>query len=142
VSWNWRRDELEELFSELTQPGASPLLRRAFRPAVDVFRSDDPPTVTVVADLAGVDAGDIRLSLADGVLTIAGVRRRQSSEQALYERMELDYGPFERLVAVGDEVDAESAEAVVERGMLTVRFRRRVRPSRPVRVVISVVRRP
>jgi HSP20 family protein len=140
VSWDWRRDELEGLFSDLAKARSSTRRRTTLRPAVDVFSTGDPPAVVVVADLAGVDPGDIELSFADGVLTLAGLRRRQQPGKLHYERMELDYGPFERRVDVGEDVDSRAAEAVLDRGLLTVRFPRLTRPSPPLRVVIAVVR--
>ena len=48
-------EELEELFADLWQVPRFAGLRRGFRPHVDCYRTDDPPAVTVVVDLAGID---------------------------------------------------------------------------------------
>jgi HSP20 family protein len=130
---------MDELFSDLTRVGRR-RARRAFRPAADVFRTQAPPRVVVTADLAGVDPDHIELAFSDGVLTIAGVRRREPFESGFYQQMELDYGPFERQVAVGDDVDPAAAEAIYDRGLLTVRFPIVTRSRSPVRLVITVVR--
>ena len=69
------RSEMSELLSHRWQSrrlGG----RRGFEPAVDVVRVDEPPFLTVLCELAGVETADIQLSLTSGVLTIAGVRRR------------------------------------------------------------------
>ena len=110
------RVEMDELLSHRWQSrrlGG----RRGFEPAVDVWRSDDPPLLTVVADLAGVEAADLQLSLDDGVLTIAGIRRRPATGSVLYHQIELDWGPFERQIAVGEDVDTDRAEASLDRGL-------------------------
>ncbi|MCC6224672.1 MAG: Hsp20/alpha crystallin family protein [Thermoleophilia bacterium] len=135
------RSEMEELFSELWQGRRLAGARRAFRPAVDVYRTDDPPAVTVVCDLAGVDPADVELSVADGVLSITGVRRRQAAERVVYHQIELDHGPFERHVPIGEEAQAADAEAAFDRGLLVVTLPLRREPERPAAVPIRVVRR-
>ncbi len=133
------RGEMEERLSHRWQ---SRLLagRRGFEPAVDVWRSDDPPLLTVVGDLAGVEAPDLQLSLAGGILTIAGIRHRPATGVGLYHQIELDWGPFERQIAVGEDVDTENAEASLDRGLLTIRLPLLHRPPRPTRVLIAVMR--
>lgn len=133
---------MEELFSDLWQGRRLVGGRRGFRPAADVYRTDDPPVVTVVCDLAGVDPADVELSVADGVFSIAGFRRRPAAGEAVCHQMELDFGPFERRIPIGEEVDSDAAEAVYERGLLTVRLPLLRQPARPTKVLITVVRRP
>lgn len=133
------RSEMEELLSNRWQSrrlGG----RRGFEPAVDVWRTDDPPLLTVIGDLAGVEASDIQLSLAGGVLTIAGIRRRPATGQGLYHQIELDWGPFERQIAVGEDVDTDNAEASLDRGLLVIRLPLLHKPPRPTRVLIAVMR--
>jgi HSP20 family protein len=132
------RSEMEELLSHRWQSrrlGG----RRGFEPAIDVWRTDDPPLLTVIGDLAGVEAPDVQLSLADGILTIVGIRRRPVTA-GLYHQIELDWGPFERQIAVGEDVDTDNAEASLERGLLTVRLPLLRKPPRPTRVLIAVMR--
>jgi HSP20 family protein len=113
--------ELEELFADLWQVPGFAGLRRGFRPHVDCYRMDDPPTVTIVVDLAGIDAADVELAVVDRTLLITGMRRRRALESRVsYRQMELDYGHFERQVSLGDDVDAAAAEATYERGLLTI----------------------
>jgi HSP20 family protein len=141
VSGDWRTGEFEELFADVVRRRRGGA-RRGFLPAVDVFRTDDPPAVVVVADLAGIDPSELELALSEGTLTITGVRRRPDVGRAFYQQIELDYGPFERRVALGDVVDPAGAEAVYDRGLLTVRLPVVARPAAPVRVLIAVTRRP
>jgi HSP20 family protein len=111
------KTEMEELFADLCQVPRLVASRRGFRPAVDVYRVESPPAVTVVVELAGVDPADTEVSMADGVILIKGVRRR-TRDRVLH--MEVDYGPFEREVAIPEVVDPEAAEATYVRGLLVI----------------------
>lgn len=130
---------MDEVFSDLARSGRR-VARHGFRPAVDVFRTGEPPEVVVIVDLAGVDPDDIELTLADGILSIAGLRRRRPARSAVYQHMELDDGPFERRVVVGEDVDPAGAAASYDRGLLTIRLPVLAAPPAPVHVVIAVVR--
>ena len=77
-----------------------------FRPPADVFRTHDPPAVHVVVDLAGVDPDKVDISVVDGALVISGQRQRPAGGERRYEHIEIDYGPFQRRLALGDGFDA------------------------------------
>ncbi len=114
------RREMEEAFADLCNVPRLLTRQRAFRPRVDIVRSEDPPSLTVVAELPGVDSDDVELSVADGVLVIAGRRRRAAKAPAAYQHMELDYGAFERHVPLAERVDETAIEAAFDRGLLRV----------------------
>jgi HSP20 family protein len=131
--------EIEELFADLWQVFPfSRSLRRGYRPEVDVYRSDDPPTLTVQVELPGVDPADVQLIASPEALLIAGERRRPK-DGGHYQQMEIGYGPFQRQVALTEDVDPEEATATYERGILTVRLPITPRPT-PVERVSIVVR--
>jgi HSP20 family protein len=115
------QEELEELFDDLWRVPRFAGLRRGFRPQVDCFRTDNPPELRIVVELAGIDPSGIALRLADDALLIAGVRRRPTQgERMSFELMEIDYGPFQRRIPLREPVDAAKARATYERGLLTV----------------------
>jgi HSP20 family protein len=118
-----RRDlksEIDELFGDLWQVSRLSGLRRAFRPEVDSFVSDDPPTFTVVVELAGIDPDHVNVTASEGALVISGERRRQPCEGRVYQQLEIEYGPFERLVQLPGDVNLAQAEAHYDRGLLTI----------------------
>jgi HSP20 family molecular chaperone IbpA len=129
-------NEMEELFADLCQVPRLVASRHGFRPAVDVYRSEDPPTFIVVVELAGVDPDSTELALGDGQLVIRGARRRNVGERRVVH-MEIDYGPFERRIQITEPVDAEAAEAVYTRGLLVVTLPVTKRTGRAHRVVIT-----
>ena len=115
-----RSEQLEDLFAELWQL-PSFTARRGFRPQVDCYRSDDPPAVTVVVDLPGIEPDDVEITLTERTVNIVGERRRPQRETRLsYRQMELEYGPFQRRVSLAEDVDPDCAEAHYERGQLTI----------------------
>jgi HSP20 family protein len=94
--------------------------RAGFSPAVDVYYADDPPTAVVCVDVAGVDPATLSLEVKGRELVVAGVRRPGDPEGRLYQQLEIAYGPFRRGVALGADVDADSARASYENGILRV----------------------
>lgn len=134
-------EEIEQLFADLWQVFPfSRSLRRGYRPQVDVYRSDDPPALTVQIELPGVDPDDVQLIASAQALLIAGERRRPK-DCGHYQQLEIDYGPFQRQITLAEDIDPEEASATYERGILTVRLPVAPRPV-PRESVSIVVRRP
>jgi len=114
------RDEIDELFADLWQVSRLSGLRHGFRPQLDCFRSEEPPAFTVVMDIAGIDPDQVHVTAAERTLTISGERRRAACEGRVYQQMEIEYGPFERLVHLPEDVDLTQAEARYDRGLLMI----------------------
>ena len=114
-------EELEELFADLWQVPGFAGLRQGFRPNVDCYRTDDPPGVTVVVDLPGIDPDQLSIQVTDRTVLISGVRRRpQPNCRVSYRQMEIEYGPFQRRITLAEDVDPNGGEATYDRGLLTV----------------------
>ncbi|HZO63343.1 MAG TPA: Hsp20/alpha crystallin family protein [Gaiellaceae bacterium] len=114
-------EQLEELFADLWQLSGFTARRGGYRPHVDCYRSDEPPAVTVVVDLPGIDPEDVEITVSERTVTIAGERRRPRRESRVsYRQMEIEYGPFHRRISLAEDVDPDRAEALYERGRLTI----------------------
>jgi HSP20 family protein len=132
-------EEIEQLFADLWQVFPfSRSMRRGYRPEVDVYRSDDPPALTVQIELPGVDPEDVRLVASPQALLIAGERRRPK-DCGHYQQLELDYGPFQRQITLAENIDPDGASATYDRGILTVRLPIAPQPT-PRENVLIVVR--
>jgi HSP20 family protein len=94
--------------------------RRGFSPRVDVFYEGDPPRAVVAAELPGVDMSEVRLEIRGRKLLIAGVRHAQPSEGRLYQQIEIEHGPFRRVVELGADVATDRASATYDDGILRV----------------------
>jgi HSP20 family protein len=130
--------EIEELFADLWQVPRFSGLRSGFRPSVDCYTTEDPPQLVLVACLPGVDPASLELTVGARELTLAGTRQRPRVPGQVYQQAEIEYGPFERHVALEHAVDADAAEASYEAGMLTVTlpFARRSRRGTPIAIAV------
>jgi HSP20 family protein len=115
------RREMDELFGDVFDRGPGPRRRGGFVPAVDVYYVGNPPRAVVRADLAGIDPAQLELEIRGRELILAGQRLAPAAgQERLYQQLEIEHGPFRRVVALGADVDAEGARASYEDGMLVV----------------------
>ena len=116
------RREMDELFGDVLDRGLSPRRRGGFSPAVDVYYASDPPRAVVRADLAGIDPGEVQLEIRGRELVLSGHREAPSHppDDRVYQQLEIETGPFQRVIALGADVDSEAADATYEDGILTV----------------------
>jgi HSP20 family protein len=134
------RHELEELFGQ-AWGGPRFAARHCLRPPVDCYRTEDPPELVVVLELAGIDPEDVQVVADDSTLLIAGERHRpRRGEGRLYQQMEIAYGRFERRIALPDDVRADEAAATYERGILRIVFPVAVQEVPAARIPIPVRR--
>jgi HSP20 family molecular chaperone IbpA len=114
------RGEITELFADLWQVPRFSGLRRGFRPQCDCFRTDDPPALHIVVELAGVQPDSVSVDAAEQGLLVSGTRVRPRLPGARYNLMEIEYGPFQRRLDLGEDVDTASATTTYENGVLTI----------------------
>jgi HSP20 family protein len=113
------RRDIDELFGDVfDRSGFAP--RRGFSPRVDVYYCGDPPRAVVTVELAGIEIDDVGLEIRGRQLFIAGERVTQKSEDRLYQQIEIQQGPFRRVVELGADVDSERAQATYDDGMLRI----------------------
>lgn len=92
-----------------------------FSPNMDVSETDQQFEVT--AELPGLDAKDLDVTLTDGVLTIKGEKKSESKDedkQRNHYRLERSYGAFRRSLQLPPEADAEQVSASFDKGVLRV----------------------
>jgi HSP20 family molecular chaperone IbpA len=130
-------EQIEELFSDLWQ--VFPFARGArggHRPQVDVFQSDDPPSIVIHVELPGVDPEHVKLVAGPRALIVAGERQRPK-DCGHYRQMEIEYGPFQRRVVLGEDIDPDRATATYERGILRITLP--IAPKPEARESVSIV---
>jgi HSP20 family protein len=88
-------------------------------PAIDII--EEKERFVLRADLPGVSASDIDISMDKGLLTISGERRQEKSEQAEgLHRVERATGRFYRRFSLPETVDADGIAAKSVNGILEV----------------------
>jgi HSP20 family protein len=113
------RREMDELFGDVFDRGMRPR-RPGFSPPVDVYYLADPPRAVVKAALGGVRGEDLALEIRGRELVLAGVRKPEEADGRVYQQLEIERGPFRRVVPLGVEVDADAARAIFRDGLLSV----------------------
>ena len=92
-----------------------------FVPKVDVKEENN--NLVVSAELPGMDAKDIDVTVADNTVRIAGEKKHEEKEEEKdYYRRETSYDSFERTVELPAEVDEDKAEAQFNKGVLTIKL--------------------
>jgi HSP20 family protein len=116
----WR--EMDELLGDpfADQRGRAVRAQSGFSPRVDVYYGGRPPCAVVKAELAGVDIDSVALEVAGRDLVITGHRPVAETEGRVYQQLEIEAGPFRRVVELGADVVAERARASYEDGILRV----------------------
>jgi HSP20 family protein len=132
--------EIEELFADLWQVPRFSVLRRGFRPNIDSYHTGEPHRLTVIAELPGVDPASLRIIVGEQTLLISGERSRPKVNGAVYQQMEIEYGPFQRQVRLPEDVDPERAEARYELGVVTISLPVSTEPRPRGLATITVVR--
>jgi HSP20 family protein len=83
--------------------------------------SENKDSYVVRAEMPGLKADDLNISVAGNNLSISGERKIASEGQNVrYHRREREGGTFNRVVALPGEVDAGKVEAKHVDGILTV----------------------
>lgn len=113
------RREIDELFGDVFERRPGPR-GRGFTPRVDVYYTDNPPRAVVKVDLSAVDPSDVALEIRGRQLVIAGERRPREVGGRLYQQIEIEHGPFRRVVELGADVVADEASASYVDGVLQV----------------------
>jgi HSP20 family protein len=94
-------------------------------PSVNVYRL--PDHLELCVDLAGVDKRHIDVRIEVGKLTIRGIRQApqppQTQPGALrILTMEIDHGPFSRVIQLSDPIDLAAVTSEYREGLLWVKL--------------------
>ena len=141
VNFERMRREMDELFGSVWG-AAGPLSRRpqtGFSPRVDVYYCGEPAKAIVKVELAGVSLDSIGLEVVGRDLVISGERPIQETEGRVYQQVEIQTGPFRRVIELNADPVADEASATYDDGVLRVELplRPRAATSRSVPIETS-----
>lgn len=132
-------DRLNRMFgrSELGRVGFDTMTSTDWAPAVDI--AETPQEYVVKADLPDTNKEDIKVSIEDNMLRIAGERKQEKEEKSKkLHRVERYYGSFMRTFTLPDNVDAAKLEAKYANGVLEVHLPKNEKAkTKPVEIKIS-----
>jgi HSP20 family protein len=115
------RREMDRLWEDFFGPGPRGVRpwTEEWTPAVDV--AETPEKVTVKAEIPGLDAKEIDISLVGDLLTIKGEKKSEREEtKENYHLVERSYGSFSRALRLPAAVDVDQIDAKYDKGVLTI----------------------
>lgn len=143
VRWNPNRDMvslrdmmdrwLEETFDRPF--GATQFVPNWGAPALDVIEEEDK--MIVKAEVPGLSAEDINVTIQNDQLTISGeFKEEEEQEGKHYHRRERRMGHFERTLNLPNTLNTEDVDAEFKDGILTLAFQK-LEEVKPKRIEIS-----
>lgn len=112
--WDDVRRDMERMLDSMTAVSA----RSWVYPPINVSETDDQ--ILVRAELPGVDAESLDVTMEQDTLTISGERRPHEEQNASYHRRERSWGTFRRSFSLPRRVDSTKVAARFVNGILTV----------------------
>ena len=118
--WASLRNDLDTLLELPLWAGSSrqSQLFSGWAPPLDLHESNDH--IVAVVELPGMRKEDIEISLQDGMLTISGERKEETSQENGATRTERYTGKFRRSISLPSRVDGNKVSATYKDGILTV----------------------
>ncbi|MEW6440319.1 MAG: Hsp20/alpha crystallin family protein [bacterium] len=93
--------------------------RTTWTPNTDIVETER--SVVILMELAGMDREAVQVVCEGDLLRISGVRtRRKIQEAKRFHRMEIDYGPFEKLFRIPADLEVDEIKAEYQNGFLEV----------------------
>src|SRR5262252_9353623 len=129
--WGSFRSEMDQLFNRFARGFGLPSLRSLadFEPhwrslvfsAPPIDMSEDDKAYKISAELPGLDAKDVEVSVSGERLVLKGEKRQEKEEKEKnYYFSERAYGSFQRAFEMPASVDREKVSADFAKGVLTI----------------------
>jgi len=120
------RDEMDQLFDSFfgaTRMGdwSLPGSAGGWAPEIEVVEGDRD--ITVRAEIPGLDAQDVDVSISGNHLTVSGEKKESTEQQkGGYYHSERRYGHFRRTIELPAGTKPEQVTAEVDKGLLTLKI--------------------
>ncbi|MCT7378085.1 Hsp20/alpha crystallin family protein [Chelativorans salis] len=112
------REDMNRLFADFP---SSPATR--IYPPVNLWLGEN--SIAVTAELPGLSAEEVDLTIREDTLTIRGERKpMEEAEQASWHRRERPLGAFSRTVSLPYRVDPDQVKARFQNGVLEIEMQR------------------
>ena len=145
--WQSFRSEMDRLFDRVGSGFGFPSLRRMFdiepasrssftfsTPAIDM--SEDEKAYKISAELPGIDAKDIDVSVSGDMLVLKGEKRQEKEEtDKNYHFSERSYGSFQRAFELPASVDRNKVAADFSKGVLTITLPKTAEAQKPAKKI-------
>lgn len=120
---------------EVQHRGETTKPEKYFVPAVDIYETGHD--VTVVAEMPGVAATGVDVTLEDDVLTIKGRKEGEEHPNGRILLQEYETGSYQRRFTVAETIDQEKIRASMNNGMLKVVLPKTA-PAKPRKIEVRI----
>jgi len=123
--WKSPYDELDEMRGRLAHLTRALSGESESRPEAGVYPlinvTEDKDYFRVRAELPGVKAEELDLSITDNHLSLSGERKiAEAGASAKWHRREREAGKFSRMIELPDRIDPEKVKAKIADGILSI----------------------
>lgn len=121
------RREIDNLYDRFFDadfmPSAYHFGKGKWGPKLDI--SEDRRGITIKAEIPGIEAKDLDISIDGRLLSIRGEKKQeQTDKDETYYRVERSYGYFNRTIELPAEVDPNKVYASYKKGILKINLRK------------------
>jgi HSP20 family protein len=131
------KDEIDKLFDNFASPWRRLVPSEAvWVPELDIY--EDENSIVVSADLPGMKADNIDVSVSGNMLSISGEKKKEEEKKGRsYYRLEKSSGSFSRRIELPSAVDSKKISASYKDGVLEVTLPK-VEKAKPKKVKVQV----
>jgi HSP20 family protein len=135
--WGGMPKDIDSVFdSFLRTPVIKSTCDCDFMPRVDIV--DDKDSVNINVELPGMKKDDIKVTIDENILTIAGERKHESEQKDRnYIRTERLFGSFSRSFTLPDDINSEKIMADYKDGILAVNLAKVEKPE-PKEITVEI----
>jgi len=109
------RRHMDRLLSVFTGGDSSPESSGVFPPLIV---AEDGDAIYVEAEITGIKAEDLDISVVGRTLTLSGERKPEETQDVCYHRRERKWGSFRKALNLPDDVNPDAIQAECKNGML------------------------
>ena len=120
------RREVDSMYDRFFEPDFLPTTlfgKGKWGPKLDI--SEGRKDIIVKAEIPGIEAKDLDISIDGRRLNIRGEKKQeQTEEEETYYRVERSYGYFNRTIELPSEVDPNKVDASYKKGILKINLQK------------------
>ncbi len=110
------------------------VLSKGWSPKVDIYETQK--YIIIVADLAGIDKDSLLVTMEGQYLCLSGKRVPPKEQPKRFYQLELEYGPFERVLKLPKSLNLDLVEAQYEQGILTIKIAKK-KDEEPIKIPVK-----
>lgn len=111
------RRQMDRLLSVFSSGGPSTAASGVFPPLIVTEEGD---TIFVEAEIPGIKAEDLDISVVGRTLTLSGERKPEETENVNYHRRERKWGSFRKALTLPEDVNSDAVRAECKNGVLKI----------------------